>query len=120
MAYSFFYEDHYNAGSEKVRIVDVRTGQTLASWTQGWDPSCGHTDVVALKLTRAGSAAWTDSDDNRGDCQGALAIQVWTVQAHQQPQLLDSSSTVDPHSLQLHDHTITWIDAGTQRSATIR
>jgi virginiamycin B lyase len=120
VAYAFFYEDHYNEGSDEVRVVDVRTGARLATWTQSWDPFCGRTDVISLALTHAGSAAWTDSLDERGDCRGELTYQVWKVEVHGRPQLLDGGTGVDPHSLRLRGHTVTWSDAGTQRSATLR
>jgi virginiamycin B lyase len=120
VAWAFFYEDHYNSGSAKVRVVDLRTAKTLGQWQQGWDPECGATNVIALQLTRAGSAVWTDGVTGGDQYCVPPANQVWKVEAHARPVLLDSAGTVDPHSLTVTGHTVTWRDGGAMRTASVR
>lgn len=120
--FQVFFQDHYGGGHDAVKSIDLRSGAVVHRWRQSFDPTCGQTNVVSLKLTPRGSLAWTDRVDESGTgCGGGgVFYEVWRADAIPGGQLLDSGASVDPHSLAVRDHTMSSRDGQTTRSASNR
>jgi hypothetical protein len=113
--------DTHGDGSDDVKALDLRSGRTVHHRQFEMLPDEGVQErVIGLKLTRAGSIAWTV--DHRTDSSGQSLVdeQVWKADRTRGGQLLDSGPTLDPRSLRLEDHRIFWRVAQSTRSAPIR
>jgi hypothetical protein len=71
-------------------------------------------EVLGDVLTPTGTVAWLGH--NSDDPYPALSVRTLNASGST---LLDRSPDIDPHSLQLSGSTLTWLDDGVQRSATL-
>lgn len=95
-------------------LVNLRTGraeasQSVGSYTVGAGPPPAHADVVAVKVSPAGQAAWV--------VQGAGPGAALYVHDSRGTRLLDPN--VDPGSLAFNGSTLSWTRGGTRESVTL-
>ena len=103
----------------RVEVRDVRDDSVvnrpdIRFWTR----------PVDLALNTNGSVAWTlerlafGPDGYPVQPSTIESTEVWVVDGHGQ-RLLDSGPSLDPNSLDLNESTLTWINDGTARTATL-
>jgi hypothetical protein len=108
-----------DTGFTRVRVVDLRGGRVIddsAATTQVTRPE-SFTDVAALVLNARGHVAWIGSKSSIGMPQAIYEVHKIDAPA---AALLDSSPQIDPFSLRRHGGQISWVRAGSRRSATLR
>ena len=100
-----------------IKVLDLRDGHVVATGAGAPGPPFGPHLVRDLVLKENGSVAWTVGRGSFGD-PGYFAQELW-VRDGQGERLLDSGAGLDPTSLTLTDSTLTWINGGVVRSATL-
>jgi hypothetical protein len=124
------YIDHtfaVDTGSEDIDVVDVATGRTLLTVPHAGEYVDGcalsFADIVDLVVTTRGSVAWTErvgkpTAHGGADCK-ATTFTVSRAETSSPATVLDTSRTIDPGSLRLSGHTVSWEDAGKRRSVAL-
>jgi hypothetical protein len=115
VAFEHFEQDHYGDGAEHVDVVDLRSGRKVHAWSRGFE--CPSVELVALRLTARGSAAWTEQVD---DCTDGVTFGVYRADRRRGGAELDESPGVDPYSLRVVGRSMSWTDGGQARFAPIR
>ena len=113
-------------GSAWVAVRDLTDGKLrLSPWAPvGTVPGSGlYSGVTWVVVARDGAVAWVAGGDRWIVGRDGLTHwrQIFGVYRSDRrgPARLDLGSRVAPWSLRLHDATITWMDTGTTRSATL-
>jgi hypothetical protein len=100
-----------------VRVVDLRDGSVrsprMPAWVFG---RRGFTVPTDIQLKDNGSVAWIIADLQAGGRPGPREVGALDGAGQR---LLDSGSKLDVNSLELNESTLTWINDGTRRSATL-
>ena len=98
-----------------VVVIDLRPSRPQMAF-QGAAASLGHqANVTDLVLSSRGAVAWIV----RTDPNSRSRFEVRAAGSNHVQRLLDSSAKIAPNSLRLSGSTLTWVDAGHRRSASL-
>ncbi len=106
-----------DSGTTKLVVVDVGARRVLHAIEAGSYVDAGlvfSEAVIRFLITSRGSVAWTVTRDDRRD---PALESVWAAPREGPPALLDSGEAIDAGSLALAGTTLSWTDAGAQRTA---
>jgi hypothetical protein len=96
--------------SNIIYVRNLVTGRLIHKLPTGPTASSGGL-APKIVVKTDGAAAWVNG-------ASGLVHEVYAVDRHGR-RLLDGGSGIEPHSLQLHGSTISWIDDGTRKTAPL-
>jgi hypothetical protein len=116
---AYTYSTHgVDTGSTGIAVVDATSGRHLLTipGVGGFADACviSFSQVTDLVVTHHGSVAWIVRKGAR--CQ-TTTFEVHSAQVSGTPALLEEGSAILPESLRFSHGTVTWENAGQQRSA---
>jgi hypothetical protein len=107
-----------DSGSSTLIVVDVASRRTTHEITAGHYVDGGilfSERVTDFVVSNRGSLAWITVRRRSSLVEEERTVQV--VGPTGTPTVADSSTTIEPTSLRLSDHTLSWSDGGAQRTA---
>lgn len=100
-----------------IDVVDITSGRRVTTVPDaGGFSVLSFQYVVDLVATRRGSVAWTIHAQSRNK---KATYAVYRAEVSRPSRLLDKSRVIDPRSLRISGHTVSWVSAGRRRSAQL-
>jgi hypothetical protein len=106
-----------DSGTSALIVVDVASGRRLHEVAAGHYVDAGFVfseDVTDFVVNNHGSVAWITERQKRGGFEEGRTVQV--VGPTGITTVIDASTTIDPTSLRLSGHTLSWSDGGMKRT----
>jgi hypothetical protein len=114
-AYSIVFQG-VDSRSVYVVVRNLRDGEKVSEFSGA--PSVGVeqiSSVTDIEVNSSGSVAWIGQGHSLGS--GANGAEVAVGAPSQPAEVLDKGNSIAPKSLELKGNTLSWIDAGTRRTA---
>lgn len=106
-----------DSGTTTLIVVDVASRRKLHEIAAGHYVDAGlvfSEGITDFVVSNHGSVAWIVERKKRGSFEEERTVQV--VGPTGTPTIADASTTIDPMSLRLSGHTLSWSDGGVRRT----